>query len=361
MPFLDDLIKASEFYSQSASELEQSRTLNDASRRIKQLQEDMEAGAINEKEMRQEQRALSQEVARRLQATGAPVSQQQQAFANIGPSQARSGIENLAEAFASNSEEGRLLAEEQLKAEKAGALFMQKDSQKAQKARDKSDQMFKIAMQKLKLQAESSKKGKGTKKSFASGQEFSSRYSNIKTNLRTLRKMIEIDGTYEMFGGHNKKINTLITSVATDAAKLFDPESVARESEVENIKNMLGIEGGELILRNDTALEVIDFFNTTMDERAQTEIDIKSGEDISPFIKAIADKHKSLDIRHKEMPLFQEIDRRYKDSPEISAAIYEAIDLLGNPKYAKEAERRLREHLGDDKTDKLMRLQGNVR
>lgn len=101
-------------------------------------------------------------------------------------------------------------------------------------------------------------------------QEFANRFKNIKGQIKELKKLVDEDGTYEAVGSHNRKLQQLIDAVAIDAAKMFDPESVARESEVAAFKNML-FEGGDLNIRNATALELLDNFQNIVEQRAINE------------------------------------------------------------------------------------------
>lgn len=98
-------------------------------------------------------------------------------------------------------------------------------------------------------------------------QEFDSRMQNILGEADNLRAMIQDKGTYEAFGPHNEQLAQKIDSIAIDAAKLYDPESVARESEVAAFKKML-FEPGTLTTRNDSAIALIDSFKKQIQDRA---------------------------------------------------------------------------------------------
>lgn len=101
-------------------------------------------------------------------------------------------------------------------------------------------------------------------------QEFSKRFRNIQTQISDIRKMVKDDGTFETFGPHNRTLQQKIDSIAIDAAKLFDPQSVARESEVAAFKNML-FEGGELGIANATADQLMEKFGQMIESRAVNE------------------------------------------------------------------------------------------
>jgi len=98
--------------------------------------------------------------------------------------------------------------------------------------------------------------------------EIQDRYTNIKQQIAALRQQLKESGTFELLGPHNRVMDQRITSIATDMAKLVDPASVARESEVAAFKKMLFEPG--LAIRNDTALGVLDAFERMVDERLES-------------------------------------------------------------------------------------------
>jgi hypothetical protein len=97
--------------------------------------------------------------------------------------------------------------------------------------------------------------------------EFDSRMANILGETEQLKSMVNQNGTYEAFGPHNASLAQKIDSIAIDAAKLFDPESVARESEVAAFRKML-FEPGTLSTSNNTALGTVDGFKKLIQDRA---------------------------------------------------------------------------------------------
>lgn len=103
--------------------------------------------------------------------------------------------------------------------------------------------------------------------------EVADRYKNIKSSVRDLNKLVEDYGTYEAFGPENKKMEQHITSIATDMAKLVDPQSVARESEVETFKKMLFEPG--FWQRQSTVKGTIDNFEKMVDERLENAYTIR--------------------------------------------------------------------------------------
>jgi hypothetical protein len=102
----------------------------------------------------------------------------------------------------------------------------------------------------------------------ASMTEIMDRYQNIKDQVAALRDQVKADGTWEAVGPHNATMDQKITSIATDMAKLVDPSSVARESEVSAFKSMLFSPG--LWTQNDTAVGTLDAFEKMVDQRLGT-------------------------------------------------------------------------------------------
>ncbi len=98
--------------------------------------------------------------------------------------------------------------------------------------------------------------------------EIEDRRQNIDAALDNLSSMIEDKGTYEMFGSHNQDMDRLIEQVATDMAKLSDPSSVARPSEVEAVKKTLVQSGFQNT--NATAQDIIKNFKDEVKRRADS-------------------------------------------------------------------------------------------
>ncbi len=98
-------------------------------------------------------------------------------------------------------------------------------------------------------------------------KEVENRRSNIRENSKKLLALVKDKGTYEVFGSHNADLDTLAEQIATDQAKLQDPNSVARPSEVESVKKNLITAG--LGSRNQTAEVQLKNFFKTVDQRAE--------------------------------------------------------------------------------------------
>lgn len=95
--------------------------------------------------------------------------------------------------------------------------------------------------------------------------EVQDRYNNIKEQIGQIKAQVEKSGTYDLTGPHNALLEQRLTSIATDMAKLVDPNSVARESEVEAFKKMLF--SPSAWMQNKTALGVLDGFDQMVDQR----------------------------------------------------------------------------------------------
>jgi hypothetical protein len=98
--------------------------------------------------------------------------------------------------------------------------------------------------------------------------EVESRYKTINGSLDRVKKLIGDNGTWEAFGAHNDKLQQEITNIATDAAKISDPGSVNRESEVKLYKELLGDPG--FWSRNSTVQETLQNFRAMVEERRNT-------------------------------------------------------------------------------------------
>lgn len=96
-------------------------------------------------------------------------------------------------------------------------------------------------------------------------KEVQDRKLMIDDNVAKAIKMVKSKGTYEALGPHNAVLDGLADQIATDMAKLQDPNSVARPAEVELVKKSL-IESG-LSTRNKTAIDTLKAFNKTVEDR----------------------------------------------------------------------------------------------
>jgi hypothetical protein len=113
-------------------------------------------------------------------------------------------------------------------------------------------------------------------KKMATMYEIEDRRKNILDNLNLINEQIDQYGTYEMFGPQNENMNRRIENIATDMAKLSDPSSVARPSEVEAFKKGL-IEAG-IFKSNSTAKQILKDFESEVQSRANNAYKIRGVE-----------------------------------------------------------------------------------
>jgi hypothetical protein len=137
--------------------------------------------------------------------------------------------------------------------------------------------------------------------------EIESRRKTINDSLAQLQKMVSEDGTYELFGSHNKDMDRLIDGIATDMAKLQDPESVARPGEVELVRKNL-VESG-MFQRNSTAQNVLKNFENEVKKRADAAYSIRGLTPPGP---------KSLSPRDKEAAAWAAANPNDKRAKEIN-------------------------------------------
>jgi hypothetical protein len=161
---------------------------------------------------------------------------------------------NHSKALLGQKEKQRLASIEQKKREKENLRAQKLADQKEQRAYDE------------KIRNEE-REYRSKEKFDKTNEEFGTRFGNIVGEIEKLDQKIKKYGTYEMFGPHNEELEQLITSISTDTAKLVDPSSVARPSEVEGYKKMF-FEPGTLTMRNKTARGTIKHFREIMIEKA---------------------------------------------------------------------------------------------
>lgn len=107
--------------------------------------------------------------------------------------------------------------------------------------------------------------------------EIEDRRQNINSALDTLDGMIQSNGTYEMFGSHNADMDRLVDQVATDMAKLQDPQSIARPAEVEMVKRTL-VQPNMAKMTNATARQLLKNFRGEVERRANSAYKIRGVE-----------------------------------------------------------------------------------
>jgi hypothetical protein len=103
--------------------------------------------------------------------------------------------------------------------------------------------------------------------------EIEDRRQNINAALAQAKAMIADKGTYELMGSHNQDLDRLIDQIATDMAKLQDPNSVARPSEVEAVKKTLVKPG--FSNTNSTAIDILNNFEQEVNRRAESAYSVR--------------------------------------------------------------------------------------
>ena len=136
------------------------------------------------------------------------------------------------------------------------------------------------------IQAKAEEKAlSANEKKMASMNEVEDRRRNIEDNLNLVEDSIKKDGTYEMFGSHNADLDRRVDMIATDMAKLSDPSSVARPSEVEMFKKGLVQSGA--FQRDGTALDLIKNFRSEVNKRADNAYEVRG---LSNLVKSKSPK-----------------------------------------------------------------------
>lgn len=113
----------------------------------------------------------------------------------------------------------------------------------------------------------------GNEKDATKLKEVISRRKNIDAAVDQVSDMIRKKGTYEATGAHNENMNRLVDQIATDMAKLQDPDSVARPGEVELVKRGL-VEAG-IMQQDSTALDKLKKFKEEVGRRSNIEFETR--------------------------------------------------------------------------------------
>ena len=140
--------------------------------------------------------------------------------------------------------------------------------------RNYQKQLDRDAMQQARQDKSEEKQKAVDEKKKATLNEVEDRRRNIEDNLASLEDMIKNKGTYEAFGAHNADLDRKVDMIATDMAKLADPTSVARPSEVEMFKKGL-VSSGATGMRNSTALDILKNFRGEIDSRVSNAYKIR--------------------------------------------------------------------------------------
>jgi len=106
---------------------------------------------------------------------------------------------------------------------------------------------------------------------------------NIKSNIDRVNQLIDKVGTVEATGPESEQLQGILNEIATDMAKLQDPKSIARPSEVHLVRQSLVPESttGRMFMRDSTAKQILNTFKDRVDERANTAYKVR-GVDLEP-------------------------------------------------------------------------------
>jgi hypothetical protein len=148
-----------------------------------------------------------------------------------------------------------------------------------------------VEMAQVRLEEAKAKKGEREEKKQTLVREVEDRRQNIKDAIGILKKKIGEDGTWELLGSHNQDIDRIVDGIATDMAKLQDPQSVARPSEVDLVKSNL-IQSG-FKNANSTAADILDNFATEVDRRADTAYKVRGLEIPAMAKQQLSDEDKA--------------------------------------------------------------------
>jgi hypothetical protein len=115
----------------------------------------------------------------------------------------------------------------------------------------------------------------GDKEALHTAQAVRERAQNIRTSLDRAEALINRSGTFELTGPDQGELQNTLSSIATDMAKLKDPQSAARPGEVEQEEKNIGFQAGTLTTRNGTAVELLKRYRRAVDAREQEALKVR--------------------------------------------------------------------------------------
>lgn len=133
----------------------------------------------------------------------------------------------------------------------------------------------KLALEREKIAASKDAKLATTPAQAKTDQETTYRYNTLQNNAEKLKQIVAQNGTMEVTGSAGTEMDRLIYEMAIDYAKLVDPDSVAREGEVDAAKkfmlpfreSFMGLGPKGLGTNNATAGAQIDNYVKALDDR----------------------------------------------------------------------------------------------
>lgn len=114
--------------------------------------------------------------------------------------------------------------------------------------------------------------------------EVTDRYKGLTQNLDDVERMIKKDGTFETTGPHNQILSQKLDSIAQDYAKIVDPESVNRESEIKTARGLLPQQG--MLTVNDNQIEALKSFRNIVANKYQNAFETRGAQMPVPVQRA---------------------------------------------------------------------------
>lgn len=171
----------------------------------------------------------------------------------------------------------QLAADNQFKQDKMASdtARAQADSEFARAKFDQDERQFQARLDETARQKDLDRQAQAAKNTTIAKHrtEKEERLRNILKQMDALDKQIQDTGTYELTGPANEKFQQFVDTIAIDSAKLFDPESVARESEVANFKQILP-KVTATSMTNSTARELLNNYKNILKDRAQVDKEV---------------------------------------------------------------------------------------
>jgi hypothetical protein len=113
------------------------------------------------------------------------------------------------------------------------------------------------------------------KQALHTAQQVREKAADIRANISKARALIKATGTFELLGPNQADLGNALSSIATDMAKLKDPDSAARPGEVEQEIKNIGFDAGDLTTRNETARELLNRYLRAVDAREQEALRVR--------------------------------------------------------------------------------------
>jgi len=110
----------------------------------------------------------------------------------------------------------------------------------------------------------------GTEQRASRYSEFDTQKESVLAEIEDMKNLIKSTGTFELLGDEESDIQAGLDMIATNTAKLLDPDSAAKKEEVELWTRALP-KPGSLMTSNDTAIKMLDNFKRRMLKRSELE------------------------------------------------------------------------------------------